>query len=120
MEVAMTWVRAALLSAGLAALAVSGGAFTDSVRAGGYCSDLALSCENGRTYPLCPIAVSNEGEIVTAQLVLGRGRGLHMRLIPLGVGYRYAGRGVWFDGVRENATLNFGMNQSVQCTVLKQ
>jgi hypothetical protein len=87
--------------------------------AGGLCSDIALTCENGRTYPLCPIAVSDEGEIVTAQLVLGRGRGLHVRLMPLGIGYRYAGRGVWFDGVRQNATLNFGMNNAVQCTVVK-
>jgi hypothetical protein len=87
--------------------------------AGGLCSDIALTCENGRTYPLCPIAISDEGEIVTAQLVLGRGRGLHVRLMPLGIGYRYAGRGVWFDGVRQNATLNFGMNNAVQCTVVK-
>ncbi len=91
----------------------------EPARAGGLCSDIALTCENGRTYPLCPIAISDEGEIVTAQLVLGRGRGLHVRLMPLGIGYRYAGRGVWFDGVRQNATLNFGMNNSVQCTVVK-
>jgi hypothetical protein len=120
MEAAMTWGRRALFLAGTALLAVSGGGMTDSARAGGYCSDMALTCENGRTYPLCPIAVSDEGEVVTAQLVLGRGRGLHVRLMPLGIGYRYAGRGVWFDGVRQNATLNFGMHSSVQCTVVKQ
>ena len=43
-----------------------------------------------------------------------------MRLMPLGIGYRYAGPGVWFDGVRQNATLNFGMRSAVQCTVVKQ
>ena len=107
----------------LAALSISAGFFAFSsvaARAGGLCSDMALTCENGRTYPLCPIAVSDEGEVVTARLVLGPGRGLHMRLMPLGIGYRYAGRGVWFDGVRQNATLNFGMHSAVQCTVVKQ
>ena len=106
-----------------AALGLSAGSLATStapVHAGGLCSDMALTCENGRTYPLCPIAISDEGEVVTAHLVLGRGRGLHVRLMPLGIGYRYAGRGVWFDGVRENATLNFGMHSAVQCTVVKQ
>ena len=107
-------VAALGLTAGL--LAVS----SAPVRAGGYCSDMTLTCENGRTYPFCPIAVSDEGEIVTGRLVLGAGRGLHMRLMPLGIGYRYAGPGVWFDGVRQNATLNFGMHSAVQCTVVKQ
>jgi len=89
-------------------------------RAGGYCSDMVLTCENGRNYPLCPIAVSDEGEIVTGHLVLGPGRGVHVRLVPLGIGYRYAGRGIWFDGAREHATLNFGMHSSVQCLVSRQ
>ena len=115
----MTFGRRALFVAGMAFVAMSGG-LAGSAKAGGYCSDMALACENGRTYPLCPIAVSDEGEIVTGRLLLGPGRGVHVRLMPLGIGYRYAGRGVWFDGVRENATLNFGMHSSVQCTVLKQ
>ena len=115
----MALQRLALVAAlGLSAGSLAAG--TAPVHAGGYCSDMALTCENGRTYPFCPIAVSDEGEIVTARLVLGPGRGLHMRLMPLGIGYRYAGRGVWFDGVRENATLNFGMHSAVQCTVVKQ
>ena len=99
------------LSAGLLA------ASTAPVRAGGYCSDMALTCENGQTYPFCPIAVSDEGEIVTARLVLRPGRGLHMRLMPLGIGYRYARRGVCFNGVRQNATLHFATHSAVQCSV---
>ena len=87
--------------------------------AGGYCAGLALYCENGRTYPLCPIAVSEEGEIVTGHLGLGAGRGLHVRLVPMGVGYRYIGRGVWFDGVRSEAILYFGSRKSVACTVVR-
>ena len=39
--------------------------------------------------------------------VLGAGRGLHMRLMSLGIGYRYAGRGVWFDGVRQKRDAEF-------------
>ena len=53
-----------------------------------------LSCENGRDYPLHPLAVSREFDLVTGYLlVTGHGRGVHMRLIPMGSGYRYAGRG---------------------------
>jgi len=111
----LTSVSAALFVAAAAGILGAGPA-----GAGGYCSDLALTCENGRTYPLCPIAVSEEGEVVTAHLVLGPGRGTHVRLIPLGNGYRYAGRGIWFDGIRQEATLNFGPRSSIQCTVLKQ
>lgn len=106
-----------LATATLAALLLGGSA--GAALAGGYCSDLALSCDNGRTYPLCPIAVSDEGEIVTAHLVLGARRGVHVRLMPLGNGYRYAGRGIWFDGIRDAATLNFGMHSAVQCTVAR-
>ena len=66
-----------------------------------------LSCENGRDYPLHP-------------LVTGHGRGVHMRLIPMGSGYRYAGRGVWFDGMRGQAVLNWGRPDEVPCRVVQQ
>jgi hypothetical protein len=89
-------------------------------RAGGYCAGLTLDCENGRSYPLCPIAVSIEGEIVTGRLGLGYGRGLHVRLVPMGAGYRYIGKGVWFDGVRSEAMLYFGPRHPIACTVLRQ
>lgn len=83
----------------------------------GGCSDIVLSCENGREYPMCPIAVSLSGDIVTATLHTGRHGSAHVRLVPMGVGYRYAGRGIWLDGLRENAILNFGKHHSVACTV---
>jgi hypothetical protein len=35
--------------------------------AGGLCLSLILTCEDGRTYPFCPIAVVEEGEIAAAQ-----------------------------------------------------
>jgi hypothetical protein len=85
--------------------------------AGGTCSELQLQCENGRTYPLCPIAVSDVGEVVTGHLVTAPRRGIHVRLVPMGQGYRYIGRGVWFDGVREDGLLYFGNNQPIACKV---
>jgi hypothetical protein len=85
--------------------------------AGGLCSELRLTCENGRTYPLCPIAVSELGEVVTARLALAPGHGVHVRLVPMGVGYRYIGHGVWFDGLRGDATLFLGKDNALACTV---
>lgn len=83
----------------------------------GTCSELVFACENGRQYPLCPIAVSIAGEVVTASLYTGRHSATHVRLIPMGVGYRYAGRGIWLDGFRENALLNFGKHSQIACTI---
>src|SRR5262245_4242095 len=103
--------RLAVLLVAIGALCLMG---SSSSLAGGYCSDLRLNCENGRSYPLCPIAV---GELVTAHLALGPGRGVHVRLVPMGVGYRYIGRGVWFDGLRGDATLFLGKNRAIACTV---
>jgi len=80
-----------------------------------------LSCENGREYPLHPLAVSREGDLVTGYLlVTGRGRGVQVRLIPMGSGYRYAGPGVWFDGMRQQAVLNWGRPDEVPCTVMQE
>jgi hypothetical protein len=86
-----------------------------SGRAG--CSEIVFTCENGREYPLCPIAVSVVGEVVTASLFTSSRSSMHVRLIPMGVGYRYAGRGIWLDGFRENALLNFGKHTQVACTI---
>lgn len=83
----------------------------------GGCSEIVFVCENGREYPLCPIAVSVVGEVVTASLFTSPRSSMHVRLIPMGVGYRYAGRGVWLDGFRENALLNFGKHGQVACTI---
>jgi hypothetical protein len=102
----------------IATTVLAGGLFNpERSLAGGYCSELRLACENGRNYPICPIAVSETGELVTANLSLGPGRGVHVRLVPMGVGYRYIGRGIWFDGLRGDATLFFGKNNAVACTV---
>ena len=84
----------------------------------GSCSEIVFICENGQQYPLCPIAVSVVGEVVTASLFTGR-HAAHVRLIPMGVGYRYAGRGIWLDGFRENALLNFGKYNQIACTIAR-
>ena len=83
----------------------------------GACSEIVLTCENGREYPICPIAVSVAGELVTATLYTAPHRATYVRLVPMGVGYRYAGKGIWLDGLRGNALLNFGNKSSVACTV---
>jgi hypothetical protein len=93
------------------------GIMTSGPGAVGRCSEIVFTCENGRTYPLCPIAVSVVGEVVTASLYTGHRGATHVRMIPMGVGYRYAGRGSWLDGVRENALLNFGKHSQVACTI---
>lgn len=82
----------------------------------GGCAELVIACENGRQYALCPIAVSLAGEIVTASLSTGA-RSSHVRLVPMGVGYRYIGKGIWLDGFRDQALLNFGHHRQVACTV---
>jgi hypothetical protein len=84
----------------------------------GSCSEVVLTCQNGREYPICPIAVSVAGEIVTATIHLAPRQATYVRLIPMGVGYRYAGKGIWLDGLRENAILNFHKNREIACTVV--
>jgi hypothetical protein len=80
-----------------------------------------LACENGHEYPLRPIGVSRENDLVTGYMLMtGRGHGVHMRLIPMGSGYRYAGAGVWFDGLRGNAVLNWGTPGEVPCQVRQE
>jgi hypothetical protein len=81
-------------------------------------ASLWLACENGGTYRIRPIAVSDEGDLVTGYLVRRGGRGAHVRLIPSGEGYRYAGRGVWFDGWRESVYLYLSKYRPIACTVV--
>jgi len=43
-----------------------------------------------------------------------------LRLVPMGSGYRYAGPGVWFDGLRGDAVLNWGRPDAVACHVMQE
>jgi hypothetical protein len=92
----------------------------DKAAAGGLygAATLWLACENGADYPIHPVAISDDGDIVTGYLVLGARQGVHVRLVPMGAGYRYAGRGVWFDGAREIAYLYLSKYQPMACTVV--
>ena len=86
---------------------------SSAVRAG----NLALTCDDGRTYRLQPRAVTIDGDLVTGYLLNGPHGQQHLRLIPMGDGYRYSGVGVWLDGIRADATLNFGLHRSTRCDV---
>jgi hypothetical protein len=79
-----------------------------------------LACEDGRNYPIQPLAVSRENDLVTGYLLkTGTGHAVHLRLMPMGTGYRYAGPGVWFDGLRGEAVLNWGRADAVSCSVMQ-
>lgn len=79
------------------------------------CQTITLLCENSRTYGLCPIAVTDDGELVTANLTTPHS--VHVRFVPMRDGYRYAGSGIWFDGKDSAGRLYFGPNRSVACSV---
>jgi hypothetical protein len=80
-----------------------------------------LACENGKNYPIRPLAVSRENDLVTGYLVnIDRRNSVHLRLVPMGVGYRYAGHGIWFDGLRGEAVLKWGTASAVPCTVAQE
>ena len=79
--------------------------------------DYLLSCANGRTYPIRARAVTVDGDLVTGYVWTHRGRGPHIRLVPMGAGYRYIARGLWIDGWRADAEMNFGHPTSIPCTV---
>ena len=80
-----------------------------------------LACENGSNYPIHPVGVSRENDLVTGYLLkTGTGRAVHLRLMPMGNGYRYAGQGIWFDGLRGEAVLNWGQANEVSCSVMQE
>ena len=108
MRTALSGIRAAAFAlAGLVVCSTSASAV----------HDFNVACENGQNYTLRTRAVSDDGDLVTGYFVVAPRRAIHVRLIPMGNGYRYAGRGIWLDGIRESAILNFGQHSAVACTV---
>jgi hypothetical protein len=82
---------------------------------------MILACENGARYPIRPIAVSREADLVTGYMLrTGTGRAIHLRLVPMGEGYRYEGGGIWFDGIRDTAVLDWGTRHEVPCQVFRE
>ena len=110
-------IRLLILTITLGAGAVL--AESGTAQAGGLMGSatLWLSCENGGRYPIHPMAVSDEGDLVTGTLVLRNRASVHVRLVPMGGGYRYTGRGVWFDGWRETVYLYVSKYRPIACTV---
>ena len=108
-------IASALLSAA-AILTVSGAQAAGY--APGYGGRFVLVCENGANYPFLPRAVSVVGEVVTGYIGVGR-RPVHVRLVPMGDGYRYAGYNIWLDGKDDVAILYFGKTSAVKCTVTR-
>ena len=103
---------ASTLLAAATILTISGAQTAGYAAGGGF----VLACENGANYPFYVRAVSEAGEVVTGFLGVGR-RPVHMRLMPMGDGYRYAGYNLWFDGKDDVAILYFGKTSAVRCTV---
>jgi hypothetical protein len=105
------FLGAAALLAGLS------GVLTDSARA--QPADFVLSCENGRTYPIRARAVSVTGDLVTGYVGLGKHRSVHIRLAPMGSGYRYFAKGVWIDGWRGEGEITFWPGRPIPCSVAR-
>lgn len=76
-----------------------------------------VACENGRAYVLRPRAQTVSGDVITGYLMTSRRGSTHVRLMPLGEGYRYAGRGIWLDGIRSEALLYLSKRHPVPCAV---
>lgn len=111
--------RCGLVLAALVAIPLSASGAVAGGVPGYAAGSIALSCDNGRVYPFRIRAVSYYGEIVTGYLSTSPRRSVHVRLIPMGDGYRYAGRGLWFDGKDDLAVLYFDKHRSVNCIVLR-
>jgi len=107
-----TALIAGAVTAGLGSL---GGAYARELPV-----DFVLACDNGHHYPIRARAVSVTGDLVTGYVWTGRGQPHHIRLVPMGVGYRYAAAGLWLDGWRDESELNFGPRKAVACTVMRE
>lgn len=79
----------------------------------------SIDCQDGSVYKLTSGPVLVPGDIVTGHLHLSPRHATPVRLIPMGQGYRYAGRGVWLDGIRENALLYRSKYNPVACVVTR-
>jgi len=79
----------------------------------------SIDCQDGAVYRLTSGPVLVPGDVVTGHLHLSPRHATPVRLIPMGQGYRYAGRGVWLDGIRERALLYRSKYNPVACVVTR-
>ena len=77
----------------------------------------AISCENGGNYSLVSGPAVVPGDVMVAHLFLSPHRGVPVRLMTMGEGYRYAGQGVWLDGIHDHALLYLSKYHPVACIV---
>ncbi|KQW23077.1 hypothetical protein ASC80_07110 [Afipia sp. Root123D2] len=89
----------------------------DALPTGPGNGEFVVACENGANYLLRSGRTTSSGDVVTGQFFLSPRRAVHVRLIPMGDGYRYAGRGLWLDGIRDQAFLYLHKNRPVSCHV---
>jgi hypothetical protein len=76
-----------------------------------------VACANGANYVLQSDPVTFGGDVVTGRFFLSPRHAVHVRLIPMGQGYRYAGRGLWLDGIRNQAVLFLHKNRPIACNI---
>ena len=76
-----------------------------------------LACDNGRTYSLESYAMTVDGDLITGYLLVTPRSAVHVRFVPMEHGYRYIGRGIWFEGIRQSATLYLSKSHAVSCEV---
>lgn len=80
-------------------------------------ASFVVACENGANYTLQSGRVTYGGDVVTGRFYFSPHRAIAVRLIPMGIGYRYAGKGIWLDGVRNRALLFLHKNRPIACNV---
>lgn len=83
----------------------------------GAAGRFVVACENGANYRLDAAATTVFGEVVTGRLHLSPHRAIHVRLIPMGDGYRYAAPGIWLEGFRDQAQLVRQKGAALNCSV---
>lgn len=113
------WKLRAGLGLGAASLALvfAGAAFGSGLNGA---NRMWLTCQNGHDYPLRPVGVSPDDDLVTGYMLnTGARHAVYLRLVPMGNGYRYTGEGTWFDGVRGKAVLNWSRSDAVACKVMQ-
>jgi hypothetical protein len=105
------------LSLAIAAFAGSSANAGEALPVGSSTGQFVIACENGANYILQSGRTVDSGDVVTGRFFLSPRRSVHVRLIPMGDGYRYAGRGLWLDGIRDQALLYLRKNRPIACHV---
>jgi len=80
-------------------------------------ASFAVACANGANYVLESGPVAEPGQIVTARFHFNPHHVAPVRLIPMGNGYRYAGRDFWLDGIKDQALLYLSKYDPIPCQV---